>query len=46
MPELAGGEYVVTFTPPTGSIYRGVYAWGPVHSHTYDYPWFVVLPKK
>lgn len=44
--ELPGGEYVVTFVPPEGSIYRGVYATATANSQSVNYPWWVVLPKK
>jgi hypothetical protein len=46
LPVLPAGEYVVTFVPPAGSGYQGVYAFGPLRSNSGDYPWWVVLPKK
>ena len=46
LPVLPAGEYVVTFVPPAGSIYQGVYAFGPLRSNSGEYPWWVVLPKK
>jgi len=45
-PMLAGATYVVTVEPPPGSPYRGVWVTAIAHSHSADYPWFVVLPTK
>jgi hypothetical protein len=46
LPTLPGGEYVVTFTPPTSSIYSGVWVTTTAHSGSSEWPWWVVLPKK
>ena len=46
LPVLPAGEFVVTFVPPAGSIYQGVYAFGPLRSNSGEFPWWVVLPKK
>lgn len=45
-PTLPGGYYTVVFTPPSGSAYRGVYAWFYMNPHSDDYQWWVVLSKK
>lgn len=45
-PTLPGGDYVVTFEPPAGSIYGGVYVSGPIHDKSHEWPWWVVLWKK
>jgi hypothetical protein len=46
LPTLPGGEYVVTFTPPANSVYRGVWATAYANESSADWPWWVVLPKK
>lgn len=46
LPELPGGEYVVTFTPPEGSKYLGVWVTATAHSQSHTYPWWVTLPLK
>jgi hypothetical protein len=46
LPVLPGGLYIVTFTVPDGSPYTGVWATAIAHSHSSDYPWWVVLAKK
>jgi hypothetical protein len=46
LPTLAGGDYVVAFSPPEGSNYRGVWATATVSNHSADYPWWVVLSLK
>lgn len=47
LPSLPGGEYIVTFVPPDGSIYGGVYVSQAVAGSTSGtYPWWVVLWKK
>jgi hypothetical protein len=42
----AGALYIVTITPPSGSKYQGVWVAAIAHSHSGDYPWWVVLPLK
>jgi hypothetical protein len=46
LPTIAGGPYAVTFTPPNGSIYGGVWVTGTIHSASHEFPWWVVLWKK
>jgi hypothetical protein len=46
LPTLPAGEYVVTFIPPAGSPYNGVYVSGRLDSNRSKYPWWVVLSKK
>jgi hypothetical protein len=46
LPSLPGGQYIVTFNPPEGSKYAGVYVTGTIHSRSGDYAWWIVLPKK
>jgi hypothetical protein len=45
-PTLAGALYIVTITPPSGSKYQGVWVAAIAHTHSGDYPWWVVLPLK
>lgn len=44
--ELPAGPYVVTFTVPASSAYRGVWATSYIHPGSASYPWWVVLPHK
>ena len=44
-PTLPGGEYLITFVPPAGSIYRGVYVTTTIHAGSSNGNWWVVLPK-
>jgi hypothetical protein len=46
LPTLPGGEYVVTFDPPSGSRYRGVWTVATAYSGSNDFRWFVMLPVK
>ena len=46
LPTIDGGPYAVTFTPPAGSIYGGVWVTGTIHSGSHEFPWWVVLWKK
>jgi hypothetical protein len=46
LPELPGAEYVVTFTPPQGSTYAGVWVTATAHAHSSDFPWWVTLPLR
>lgn len=46
LPTLAGGNYVVTFTPPANSIYGGVWVTAATSANSNDHPWWVVLWKK
>lgn len=43
---LPGGEYVVTFNPPTSSEYGGVWVTTVIHGGSDEHPWWVVLWKK
>ena len=46
LPTLSAGEYVVTFNPPSGSIYTGVWVTATAYAGSSEWPWWVVLPKK
>jgi hypothetical protein len=46
LPMLPAGEYVITFNPPEGSIYGGVWTTGPIHDKSHEHPWWIVLWKK
>ncbi len=46
LPTLAGGTYVVTFTPPSNSIYGGVWVTAATSATSNDWQWWVVLWKK
>lgn len=46
LPSLNAGSYVVTFTPPSSSVYAGVWVTGHISAVSATYPWWVVLPKK
>lgn len=46
LPTLPAGEYVVTFVPPSTSVYNGVYVFGPLRENSSNYRWWVVLSKK
>lgn len=46
LPQLEGGPYVVTFTPPAGSPYQGVWVMVTIDSKTADHAWWVTLFKK
>jgi hypothetical protein len=46
LPTIAGGQYAVVFTPPSGSIYGGVWVTGAIHAASHEFPWWVVLWKK
>jgi hypothetical protein len=45
LPEIPGGEYVVTFVPPDGSAYQGAYWVATAHPNEVPVFWRVVLPK-
>jgi len=47
MPEIPGGEYVVTFNPqaPDDLAYRGAWTVTTIYSGSGDYPWWIYLPK-
>jgi hypothetical protein len=46
MPTLAGGEYVVTFTPPASSPYKGGWTLAFAGPQSNENPWWIMLPKK
>ena len=46
LPTLAGGTYVVTFTPPATSIYGGVWVTAATSANSNEHPWWVILWKK
>jgi hypothetical protein len=46
LPELPGGDYVVTFAPPSSSTYRGIWVTAYIFEQSGEHPWWVVLPKK
>lgn len=43
-PTLPGGDYVVTFVPPQGSVYGGTYVRTTVHAGSDEGNWWVILP--
>ncbi len=45
-PSLPGALYIVTVAPPAGSKYQGIWVAAVAHSHSADYPWWVVLPLR
>jgi hypothetical protein len=45
LPELSGGEYVVTFRPPSSSNYGGVWIRAFTSAQSNEWPWWVVLSK-
>lgn len=44
-PTIPGGDYAVTFRPPTNSGYQGVWVTAPIHSTSHEWPWWVTLPR-
>src|SRR3954469_6351294 len=42
-PTLAGALYIVTFTPASGSPYRGVYVVATASARSGDFSWVIVL---
>ena len=46
LPTLPGGEYLVTFVPPEGSIYGGVWVSTSINDRSDEWPWWIVLWKK
>ena len=45
-PTIPAGDYVVTFVPPAGSVYAGVYVTGHISAVSVNYQWWIVVPKK
>jgi hypothetical protein len=43
---LSGGNYVVTFNPPSSGIYGGVWVTASTSATSNDHPWWVILWKK
>lgn len=46
LPDLAAGEYVVTFAPPAGSSYAGGWTIGTASATSNQSPWWIMLAKK
>lgn len=46
LPTMPNGEYIVTFTPPSGSPYQGVWVTARAHAHSHEWPWWVTLPRR
>ena len=46
LPAMAGGSYAVTFTPPKGSAYAGVWVTASIHATSHEFPWWVMLRTK
>lgn len=44
-PTIPGGDYAITFTPPPGSGYVGVWVTAFVHGTSHEFPWWVTLPR-
>ena len=44
--ELRGGEYAVTFTPPSGSRYRAAWTIGFAWEKSGEHPWWVMLAAR
>lgn len=44
-PTIPGGDYVITFTPPAGSSFQGVWVAGLIHGSSQEWPWRVTLPR-
>ena len=38
---VPAGDYVITFVPPAGSAYAGVYAFGHLSQSSSNYPWWL-----
>jgi hypothetical protein len=45
-PSLPGGAYIVTFVPPDGSPYYGIWVTATAHSSSGAFPWWVVLGRR
>lgn len=45
-PQIAGGNYAVTFVPPASSAYKGTWVTTTVHQHLNDGTWWIVLQPK
>ena len=48
LPQLPGGEYIITFNPPASqaTVYGGVWTVTTIHSNSSLHPWWIVLWKK
>jgi hypothetical protein len=46
LPTMPGDEYIVTFVPPEGSKYRGVWTIATAHQNSNQQAWFIMLPVK
>ncbi len=45
LPELPGGAYAVTFTPPAGGAYSGVWVTAQANAESHLWPWWVTLQR-
>jgi hypothetical protein len=45
-PTIAGGTYIVTFTPPADSPYKGVWVTGLIYDTSDSGQWWIALPTK
>jgi len=46
LPVLQAGEYIVTFSPPDGSKYRGGWSIGVADASSNASPWWIMLAEK
>jgi len=46
LPVLPGGEYIVTYSPPFGSKYRGGWSIGLANATSNASRWWIMLPEK
>jgi len=46
LPDLAAGDYVVTFTPAAGSAYAGGWTVATASATSNQSPWWIMLQKK
>jgi hypothetical protein len=46
LPTMPGGEYVVTFNPPTGSKYRGGWTVATAFAESNAHAWWIMLAVK
>lgn len=46
LPVMPGGEYIVSFTPPSASRYRGAWTLATASTTSNQYPWWIMVPPK
>ena len=46
LPTMPGGEYVITFNPPTGSKYRGGWTVATAFAESNAHAWWIMLAMK